>query len=148
MKKVRVYLDNCCFNRPFDDQTQQKIYIETEAKLFIQRKVKDGLLKLTWSYILDYENSENPDEETRLSIQKWEKISDKFIQETSDILSNAIQFNKIGFGIKDSIHLACAIESESKYFITVDSGILKKRQLIKDITIMNPLEFISLEEEK
>lgn len=31
---MRVYLDNCSFNRPFDDQTQIKISLETEAKLF------------------------------------------------------------------------------------------------------------------
>ena len=34
-----VYMDLCCFNRPFDDQSQPRIYLETEAKLFIQRKI-------------------------------------------------------------------------------------------------------------
>ena len=29
-------MDMCCFNRPFDEQTQHKILIETEANLFIQ----------------------------------------------------------------------------------------------------------------
>jgi len=27
----RVYLDLCCLNRPFDDQTQERIRLETEA---------------------------------------------------------------------------------------------------------------------
>jgi predicted nucleic acid-binding protein len=48
---MRLYLDNCCFNRPFDNQEQLKIKLETEAKLFIQQeslytsgiKVKDAL---------------------------------------------------------------------------------------------------------
>jgi len=35
-KIMRVYLDNCCFNRPYDDQMQLKIELETKAKLFIQ----------------------------------------------------------------------------------------------------------------
>jgi hypothetical protein len=30
---MKIYLDNCCFNRPFDDQGQIRIKIETEAKL-------------------------------------------------------------------------------------------------------------------
>ena len=30
---LKHYLDNCCLNRPFDDQIQQRIYLETEAKL-------------------------------------------------------------------------------------------------------------------
>ena len=33
---MRVYVDNCCYNRPFDDQSQSKVLIETEAKLLIQ----------------------------------------------------------------------------------------------------------------
>jgi len=36
-KKLRIYLDICTFNRPFDDQNQLKIKLETEAKLFIQQ---------------------------------------------------------------------------------------------------------------
>ncbi len=34
-----IYLDNCCFNRPFDDQKQIRIRIETEAKLYIQGEI-------------------------------------------------------------------------------------------------------------
>ncbi len=26
-----IYLDNCCFNRPFDDQTSLRIHLESEA---------------------------------------------------------------------------------------------------------------------
>jgi len=39
MQKIRVYLDNCCFNRPYDNQTNLLIYLETEAKLFIQNLI-------------------------------------------------------------------------------------------------------------
>ena len=53
---MRIYLDNCCFNRPYDDQSQFKIRIESEAKLAIQEKVKNGLIELVWSFLLDYEN--------------------------------------------------------------------------------------------
>jgi len=28
---VKIYLDNCCYNRPFDDQSQQRIFEETNA---------------------------------------------------------------------------------------------------------------------
>ena len=29
---MRLYLDNCCFNRPFDDQSTLTIRLETEAE--------------------------------------------------------------------------------------------------------------------
>jgi len=57
---MRLYLDNCCFNRPFDDQSKIKIKLEAEAKLFIQEHIKAGLFELAWSYILDHENLSNP----------------------------------------------------------------------------------------
>ena len=55
-----IYLDNCCFNRPFDDQVQIRIRLETEAKLVIQDEIRAGTYLLAWSYILDYENNQNP----------------------------------------------------------------------------------------
>ncbi len=47
---MKIYLDNCSFNRPFDDQTFMRIKLETDAKLYIQEQVKHGALQLTWSY--------------------------------------------------------------------------------------------------
>ena len=57
---TRIYLDNCCFNRPYDNQENIKVQIETESKLYIQRKIKESQYSLVWSYILEYENQSNP----------------------------------------------------------------------------------------
>ena len=45
---MKIYLDNCCFNRPFDDQKQLQIKLETEAKLDIQERIIQGKLELAW----------------------------------------------------------------------------------------------------
>lgn len=34
---MRIYLDNCCFNRPYDDQSHLGIRLESDAKLYISR---------------------------------------------------------------------------------------------------------------
>ncbi len=57
---MKIYLDNCLFNRPFDEQSHIRIRIETEEKLAIQEEIRRGTYQLIWSYILDYENSKNP----------------------------------------------------------------------------------------
>ena len=44
--KDRLYLDNCSFNRPYDDQSLLKNYIETEAKTYIQREILQSHLEL------------------------------------------------------------------------------------------------------
>ena len=63
-----LYLDICCFNRPFDDQAQLKIRLESQAKLYIQSEILDGRFKLLWSYILEHENNKNPDNYRRASV--------------------------------------------------------------------------------
>ena len=49
---VRVYLDNCCYNRPYDDQSQPRISLEAQAKLFVQERIKNGTIELASSYML------------------------------------------------------------------------------------------------
>ena len=56
---MKVYLDNCCYNRPYDDQTQIRIHLETEAKLHIQDMIKNSEFALVTSYVLEYENGKN-----------------------------------------------------------------------------------------
>ena len=55
---MRIYLDNCCFGRPFDDQNFPRIFVESQATLFIQDKIRLGEIELATSNILHYENSE------------------------------------------------------------------------------------------
>lgn len=71
----KIYLDNCCYNRPFDIQSQLKIHLETQAKLYVQQRIKDGKDILVWSYVLEYENSKNPYKEKRDTIIAWKYIA-------------------------------------------------------------------------
>ncbi len=83
---MRIYLDNCCFNRPYDDQTSVKIRIETEAKLYIQDKVKQGEIELVWSYMLEQENEDNPFDDKKENIREWAEIAVIDVSESEDIL--------------------------------------------------------------
>jgi hypothetical protein len=83
---MRVYLDNCCFNRPFDDQTQTRTRLEAEAKLEIQQRIINMNIELAWSYVLDYENQANPFEERREAIARWKDMSVVDVEETAAII--------------------------------------------------------------
>lgn len=37
---MRIYLDNCCFNHPYDDQRQISVSPDAQAKLYVQDKIK------------------------------------------------------------------------------------------------------------
>ena len=139
---MRVYLDNCCFNRPFDDQSSLTIRLETEAKLHIQEMVRVGQIALGWSYILDYENAANPYEERRREIQKWNGLSDVFTGETPEILADMNLGVAAGLKPLDALHVACAMALACEVFLTVDKGILKKANIIENIQITNPIHFM------
>ena len=139
---MRLYLDNCCFNRPFDDQSTLTIRLETEAKLHIQAAIHAGQYALGWSYILDYENAANPLDERRNEIQKWETLADSFVVETPAILSAMTEIVATGFKAVDALHIACAQALECEYFLTVDKGILKKAKAVAGMQILNPIDFV------
>ena len=66
---MKIYLDNCCFNRPFDKQNQMRIRLEADAKLCIQENIRNGTIELVWSYILDLDNEASPFEEREVGLQ-------------------------------------------------------------------------------
>jgi len=147
VKKIKLYLDNCCFNRPYDDQEHIKIKIESEAKIYIQEKIKEGVFDLCWSYILDFENDKNPQKERRLEIVKWKRIAKFDIEEHDELLNTMNELILSGLKPLDALHISCAIDGECNYFLTVDRGILKKSYVTKKILIMSPIDFINEAEE-
>jgi len=141
---LRVYLDNCCFNRPFDDQAQARIRIEAEAKLDIQSRILTKEVDLVWSYMVEFENGVNPFEERKDAIQNWRMHSVAMIEETPVILSKATQLTRLGFKSKDALHVSCAIAAGSTYFLTTDDEILRRATAVTDITILNPTELLRI----
>ena len=141
---MRVYLDNCMFNRPFDDQSQIRIRLESEAKLYIQDKIKNRDISLIWSYILNIENDQNPHDERKLAIHKWQNLSSIYITETSNILANANQLLTFGIKSKDALHVASAIEGDANYFLTTDDRLLLGIAKSNMIEGLNPVDYIKV----
>ena len=140
MDKLKVYLDNCCFNRPYDNQNNLLILLETEAKLFIQDLIHSEKLMLVWSFVLDYENNANPFDVRKRSIAVWKKLSSvdcSLCNEIADIAKNLL---KTGLRQKDASHIACAIYAGADFFITTDKKILNKQ--VKGINLINPIDFV------
>lgn len=139
---MKIYLDICCFNRPFDDQSNLRIRLETEAKLRVQEEICSGSFELVWSYIMDYENSKNPFRERKEQIALWSTYSVIDIKENEEVLRIARMLNDKYLKKLDSLHIACAIVSRADYFLTTDDGILKKAMHVDDIKITDPIGFI------
>ena len=143
---MRIYLDNCCFNRPYDDQSSLRVRLETEVKLDIQSRIREGEFELAWSYILTFENAQNPHEERREEIRLWRRLAKTEVSETSQILEKMRDLESKGLKSLDALHISCAIAGKCVYFITVDKGILNKQDRIQGIKVINPIDFLELPE--
>ena len=139
---MRVYLDNCCFNRPFDDQTMVRIRLESEAKIHVQRMIRAGEIELAWSHILDYESDANPFEERRAAVERWKARAATDVEETPEVLDKAMELEELGVKSKDALHVACAIYAQCEYFPTTDDALLGKGKAIPEIKIIDPPAFI------
>jgi predicted nucleic acid-binding protein len=142
--KPIVYLDNCCYNRPFDDQNQLRIELETKAKLHIQKQVVDGALSLTISFMSVTENNDNPFEDKRIPISEFFSNATSLVEPSDTITQTAKELVTHGLKPKDAIHAACAIESGCDYFLTTDDKLARFKD--RRITIINPIDFIRMKE--
>lgn len=147
---MRIYLDNCCYNRPYDSQESFIISMETRAKLHIQSEINMGKYELVCSYMLDYENSKNPDLMKRNAIAQYQDKSSSFyvpIQRRSELQKKINEIMEYHIAYKDASHLACAIYADCDYLLTTDIR-FQRRYKGNEIIILNPIEFIRIEEEK
>lgn len=133
-------MDNCCYNRPFDDQTQIRINLEAQAKLKIQSEIRDGRYQLVWSYVLDYENSKNPYEEKRNAISPWRDIASEYVDENEVLICRAEIYAEKGIKPFDALHISAAIDAGCEWFLTTDKKLLNTK--IEGIKIISPIQFI------
>jgi len=148
MAKIRVYLDNCAYNRPFDDQEQIKIFLEAEAKKHIQRLIAGKKIDLAYSFINRFENSKNPNFSNKNAINSFFGNVVLYIDHThaASVGSRAIGIMKSGIKTRDAYHISSAIESGCDYFITTDKALLNYKT--GEIIICDPIMFLDYYEEQ
>lgn len=140
---MRIYLDNCCYNRPYDDQSQLRISLETQAKLQVQDMIREKEVELTSSYILVFENSKNPYELRKRTILRFVKENvDRYvnIDRADEVKTLADEIIATGIKTADAYHVACAILAESDYFLTTDDRLLNYKT--DKLKIVDPTQFV------
>ncbi len=156
MKKEKfwVYLDLNVYSRPFDDQTQEKIYKETEAIAVIWDYVKIGVIQLVSSDILIFEVNNILSESKSSKVIAYIKLRSKHVEQSEQIkkMAEAIHDN-CKIKPRDALHLGSAVESEVDYFLTCDTRVSKKstnrcvKRIAKKfckpyVSVMNPTQFV------
>ena len=127
---MRIYFDNCCLQRPLDDQTQPRIRVETEAVFSLLAAVQAGDLSLLGSEALDYEVSRIPDEARQTEVLALLSLAVERLEVNDAVEMLALSFEQQGVPAMDAIHLALASAAKADFFCTCDDKLLRKAQAL------------------
>lgn len=123
---MKIYLDVCCLNRPFDDQSQPRVRLEAEAVLSMLKMAGERELELLGSDILDDELSQNPDAERREKLELLLDIAASHVALTAAIERRAAELQTWNITPHDALHLASAEAAHADYFLTTDDYLLRR----------------------
>jgi hypothetical protein len=121
-----VYLDVCCFKRPFDDAAVERVRREAESVAAILDAARAGAFALVRSPAHDFENERNPREDRRLATRLWLDAATAPVTATAAAAARARELAALGFGPLDALHLAFAEQSAARWFVTTDDRLLKR----------------------
>ena len=138
---MKIYLDTSVYNRPFDDQTQPRIWLETLALALVLQLVEADEATLVNSTVLEFENSRNPFSLRQDWVSRCLEQATDYQRVNESIRERAESLEKHGLKAIDSLHVACAESAGADYFLTCDDRLLKKQKHISVLS-MNPLDFV------
>jgi predicted nucleic acid-binding protein len=142
--KLKLYLDNCCFNRPYDDQTQEKIHLEGDAILAIIRKTKEENGEIFGSPALDLEIGQITNDEKKERVKYfYEQTINNRMEYNKNIFNRAKELSEQSIiRTLDRFHLAFAENIDADVLLTTDMKFEKAcSKLNLKIKVMNPLNY-------
>ena len=108
LKGWRIYLDNCCLSRLFDDQTQERIHVETEAIMSIIEQFEAGQWRWISSEVSMSEADRNPDLTQSFLVKFLLNSAHQIVSVGATETSRGKYLESLGFKQFDALHLACA----------------------------------------
>lgn len=140
---MRIYLDNCCYNRPFDDQTQERIHLESEAIITVLQRGQSGLYEIVGSDVLELEMERMHDIVKKQRVKDLYKVSNMRISYTEEIKERSkIIMGQSKIQTFDSLHIAVAEAAKADVMLTTDDKLEKMAEKLDlNVRVMNPLKF-------
>ena len=145
---MKLYLDLCVYNRPFDSQGHDRVALETSIFTYILEKIETGTYILVASDALTYENNKNPDSLRSARIATYFELAKELIKINNYDCERVNILKEFGFSDIDALHISLAERSQADYFITCDDDIVNRYKKHKNhikIDIVSLAEFIGLE---
>ena len=149
MKPITVYLDTCCYNRPFDVQVGETVRNETVALLAILDHIRQGSLLLIGSDALRIEISRTPNQNRRLAVQALHGLAVASVGIDPTLQEDAKRLKLGGLRAMDALHFVCALKGRADFFLSCDHQLCNRaRGILTSSTatmqVMNPVDFHKL----
>lgn len=143
---MKIYLDTCCLNRPFDDQRQPRIRLEAEAVTLILEKARQREWIWVGSEVLAYEIQQTANTERKERLLLLSGEANQIVEFSKKIMERAEALSSMGFGEYDALHLASAESAKVDVFLTTDDSLLtianrNKKRLLSFI-VSNPVKWL------
>jgi len=140
---VRIYFDNCCLNRPFDDLAGNSVRMECEAILSIIDICKAG----DWSYfssdVLLDEILEMTDNDRCEKVMLLYHAAMEHIGFTEAIFSRAKELEEFNIKSFDALHVASAEAAHADVLLTTDRRLINAAKRANTyIPVQNPLVWL------
>jgi hypothetical protein len=139
---MKIYLDNCCLQRPLDDKSQGRIQLEAEAILAILTLCEEQKASLVSSDVLEYELGKNPHPQRKAYGGEVLDKAEIFVEVDPPITQRAKTLEGLGFKGADALHLACAEAAQVDYFCSCDDKLLRRARTVPVllVKVVSPLE--------
>ncbi|MCD8300876.1 MAG: PIN domain-containing protein [Clostridiales bacterium] len=141
---MRIYLDNCCYNRPFDDQSQERIHLESEAVLAVLQRGQNGIYDIVGSDVLNLEMEHMTDLDKKQRVKELYKVASVSVAYTEDIKKRSQEImSQSNIKSFDSLHIASAESADADVLLTTDDRLEKMAaRLDLKVRVINPLKYI------
>ncbi len=140
-----VYFDACCLNRPFDDQSQERIRREADAVLRIISRCASGEWLWLSSDLVSLELGRTADRTRRERLLLTASSANRTATVGPAHHERARYLRTLGFKSADALHLACAEAEAADLFLSTDDQLLRLVARVSDqlrVAVTNPLRWI------
>lgn len=138
---MRIYLDSCCYNRPFDSHHQERIRREAEAVLAILESahVKISCAPLHWELAAIANAEKRVRVNSLLSLAQHEEV------DATAFTARVPQIAALGFRPMDSAQIACAELVAADWFLSTDDLLVRcaaRQAASLKVAVANPADWV------
>jgi predicted nucleic acid-binding protein len=149
MNDILIYKDCCCLCRPYDDITQNKIYVEGLIIQTILSECMHGPWTLVGCDILEYEIAKIQNTDKKNAVLELYKIKTENIKINETIIKRASEIQKYGIKLIDSLHFASAEYKKVNVLLTFDKDFIKASKRVGSLLmVQSPINWFTEEFKK